>query len=423
LTYLGEFRSHWRPLLGASTGLATGAALNYFTLSVFAPALIADLGWSKADFALVGSLPLLTMFLMPVAGRFTDRFGPRIAVMVGFIAVPLGFLGISTMSGTLFEFLAINTALNVLGVLTTSLVFCRVVIERFDKARGIALSIMMSASPLAGAIAPPLLGGIITQHGWRAGYVSLAFVSGIGGLIAIMLMGNGRHSAPATQANRQFSRQEFIGLLRDPVFLLLVGGMFLVNVPQVFASSQLKLVVMGHGVSDHMGTWMVSLYAIGVIVGRCLCGLALDRVRAHLVAVVALGVPTVGYLLFASHVTATSLLIMAVLIIGLAQGAESDVGAYLISRRFGLRNFSLLFSFINMTVAGGMAAGSLVLSMTLRGWDSYLPFMLLCAATTLCGAMLLGLTGTFVADRQPAATIPAAAPATESARNHRNAQP
>jgi MFS family permease len=400
VTYLGEFRSHWRPLLGASTGLATGAALNYFTLSAFAPVLIADLGWSKADFALVGSLPLLTMFLMPVAGRFADRFSPRIAVMVGFIAVPLGFLGISSMSGSLFEFLAINAAQNVLGVLTTSLVFCRVVIERFDKARGIALSIMMSASPLAGAIAPPLLGDILAQHGWRAGYVTLAFVSGIGGLIAITLMGDSRRSAPAARETRQLSRQEFMGLLRDPVFLMLVGGMFLVNVPQVFASSQLKLVVMDKGATDEIGSWMVSLYATGVIVGRCLCGVALDRVRAHLVAVVALGLPAVGYLIFASHLAAaTSLLMMAVLIIGLAQGAESDVGAYLISRRFGLRNFSLLFSFVNMTVAGGTAAGALVLSTALRAWDSYAPFLLVCAVTTLCGATLLGLTGTLVADR------------------------
>jgi hypothetical protein len=58
LTYLAEFRLHWKSLLGASIGLAAGAALNYFTLSTFGPPLIAALGWSKADFALVGSLPL-----------------------------------------------------------------------------------------------------------------------------------------------------------------------------------------------------------------------------------------------------------------------------------------------------------------------------------------------------------------------------
>ena len=74
---LGEFRIHWAILLASSIGLALGAALTHYTTSVFGPPLIAEFGWSKAQFALIGSVPLLSLFIAPFAGRFTDRFGSR----------------------------------------------------------------------------------------------------------------------------------------------------------------------------------------------------------------------------------------------------------------------------------------------------------------------------------------------------------
>jgi MFS family permease len=144
--------------------------------------MIKDLGWTKAEFALIGSVPLATLLLIPVAGRFTDRFGTRVAAILGFIGVPLGFVAMSMMSGNLVEYFAIYLAQHVFGILTTSLVFCRVVVERFEAARGTALSLIMSAPPLAGAIAAPLLGGIIAEDGWRSGYLTMAAVTATGGL-------------------------------------------------------------------------------------------------------------------------------------------------------------------------------------------------------------------------------------------------
>jgi MFS family permease len=152
--YFREIRLNWQALMSGAFGMALGSALSHYTLSLFGPAMIKDLGWTKAEFALIGSVPLATLLLIPVAGRFTDRFGTRVAAIMGFIGVPLGFIA-SQMSGSLIEYFAIYLAQHVFGIMTTSLVFCRVIVERFDAARGIALSLTMSAPPLAGAIAAP----------------------------------------------------------------------------------------------------------------------------------------------------------------------------------------------------------------------------------------------------------------------------
>ena len=391
--YWGEFRVNWQQMLAACVGIGFGSSIAHYTLSLFGPALLKEFGWTKAEFALIGSVPLATVFLVPFAGRFTDRFGTRLAAIIGFTALPLGFLAFTFMSGNIVEFFAIWIVQHLFAILTTSLVFCRIVVERFDTARGIALSVLMTSPPLIGALAPPLLGGVIEEHGWRAGYYALAAATTVGGLIAILTMGRDRRTARPARADVQLTRGEFFALFRSPMLLLILGGMLLVNIPQVFAQSQIKIVVLDRGVADWAATMMVSAYAIGVIVGRFLTGLALDRISANLVSAMVLGLPAIGYLVFASPTVSVALLTAAVAVIGLAQGAEGDIGAYLVSRRFELKVYSMLQSLVTAMIVVGSSVGSLVLSATLHGTDDFRPFLLIAAVATILGAALFAMTG------------------------------
>lgn len=388
-----EFKEHWAPLTACTIGIGLGAALTPYTMSIFSPELIRTFGWSKAQFALVGSLPILTLALAPIAGRFTDLVGPRVAAAVGFSAIPLGFIGFSLMRGSLLEFCLIWLLQTAFGILTTSLVFARVIVERFNRSRGLALSALMTGPPLAGALLVPVLAGLIAAYGWRGGYVALAAISGFAGAITIMMMGKG----PAVPRERRTfpprERGDLLILLRNRGLLLLIGGMFLVNLPQVVASSQLKLLLLEDGVDDTGATMMVSLYAIGVIVGRFLTGLALDRLPTHMVGLMMLGLPTLGFLILSASVPSTFVLGVAILTIGLAQGAEGDIGAYLIAARWGMQNYSFLMGFVSAAIGAGTAAGSILLSGALFVGGSYTPFLILSAVASAAGALLVFLTG------------------------------
>lgn len=391
--YLREFSVNRQAFISACLGMGLGSALSHYTASLFGPPLLAEFGWSRADFALLGSFALVNLIFVPFAGRFVDRFGTRISAMIGFTAMPLGFLAFTQMSGNIFEFFAIWVVQHIFGILTTTVVFCRIIVERFDSARGLALSLVLTAAPTFGVIAVPLLGGLIETEGWRAGYVTLAAFSAVGGIVAITMMGRRKAQNPSEIAALHLSRQELFQLLRHPTLILFLVAMFLVNLPQSFPYGQLKLVLMHSGMASEMATWMVSLYAGGVIVGRLLTGLALDRIPVHVVAIAILGLPTLGYLLLAMQVTALPLLFVAIGVIGFAQGAESDIGAFMISRRFETKNFSLLIAFMSAMVGLGGAVGSLVMSFTLRTSDSYIPFMLLAAGGTVAGAILFAIAG------------------------------
>lgn len=368
-------------------------------LNLFGPALIEEFGWQRSQFALVGTLSLVTLGLVPFAGRFIDRVGPRTAAMIGFVAVPLAFLAYSQMTGSIWQFYAITVIKNVFGVLTTSLVFCRVVVERFDAARGMALSIAMTGAPLVGAIGVPLVGMVVDSEGWRTGYMVLAAMSATGGLAAVLLIGR-RRTPVATGAQDearadpgQGAWQVFLSLVRQPSFLLIVGGMFLVNFPMVIVTSQLKLVVSDSGASSNFANWLISLYGISVVIGRFICGFALDRVPPHLVAFTALSLPAAGLVGIASGADTSVVLVACVGLIGLAQGAEGDIGAYLTSRKFDLRHYSFVYSFLIASMGLASASGSIALSYTLHLTDSYDTFLLIAAAATVAGAFLFYLTG------------------------------
>lgn len=391
--YVREFRFNLRAFMAACIGMGTGAALGHYTMSLFGPALIAEFDWSRADFALVGSLALVNLLTMPFAGWFIDRFGPRTSAMIGFIALVFGYLALAAMSGNILVFFAITAAHGVFGGLSATLVFCSLVVRNFERARGFALAMVMSVAPLLGMIATPLLGHFIDEHGWRAGYLVLAAVSAAGGLVAILLMRRKDTAADSALGKVTVTGPELRAYLRHPVLLLILAGTFLINLPQPFGSSQLKLIAMGRGMTSDAATWMVSFYASGVLVGRFVCGLALDRMAPHIVALFALGLPAIGYATFATPASSLLMLSGAVMLIGLAQGAEGDVGAYLLSRQFDVRNFSLLLSLLTATLGTGTALGAVVLSVSLRITDSYQPFLLFSSIVSAIGAMLFGLTG------------------------------
>jgi len=392
LTYFKEFKINWYVLLATFIGISTGNALSHYTLSLFAPELISEFGWTRAQFALVGTLQIISVVALPIAGRFTDRFGARIAVVVGFFAISLGFFWFSIMSGSLTEFFVIWGLQHIFGVLTTSLVFTRVVVERFDRARGSSLSLLMMGPPLSGAIVAPILGSLIAAEGWRVGFIALGLASALGGLICVSMMGRKKREAPKKEL-AQFDRAELMAIVRTRAFLLLVGGMFLINIPQVLAASQIKLVVMANGISDQMATWMVSLYAVGVILGRLTFGLALDRIRADLVALIALSLPAIGYVVLAMPLEAAWFIGGAIIIVGVAQGAEGDIGAYMVSRHFSLKNYSLILGFVKTGLDAGGAIGALVLSFTLASTGSYNSFLYIVAVSSVLGAICFFLTG------------------------------
>jgi MFS family permease len=186
--YLGEFRQQWRPLAAASLGSAVSLPLFAYTNSAFAPHLIREFGWSKAQFALVGLATLSTLLILPLIGRFTDRLGVRKVAIFGTLLVPLCFLAYSRMDGSFLSYVLIFIAVLALGSMTGPLVYSRLIAENFRRAQGLALTVMNSAPSLLAMILVPLINLSILQHGWRTSYLLLGAVVLLVSVAAILLI-------------------------------------------------------------------------------------------------------------------------------------------------------------------------------------------------------------------------------------------
>jgi MFS family permease len=394
MSYLGELRINWRYVGAACVGLGSGFGLNQYVAGTFADHLIGEFGWSKSQFALTGLTIIISMIALPITGRLTDRFGVMRIAPIGVALTPLFYLAYAAMPGSFAIFFAINVVQTALvGATTTSTVYSRLIAERFLRARGMALSLAACSPAAAAAVIIPLLSGFIESHGWRAGYLMLAGGTAITGLIAMLLVPRGPRAAaePTTASAKQpFHYRE---IFANRAYQIIVAGVLLANITHMVMAPQLKLMLLEHGLSGELAASMLSLFAVGIMIGRLGCGVALDRFPSHIVSAIALGLPAIGIFILLSGVQDMIVIGAAVLMIGMSTGAEFDVLGYLAMRFFRVEIYSTVYSSIAIMVSLSSAAGAGLLSLTLKLTDSYVPFLIGGAISTLVGAGLFLLLG------------------------------
>lgn len=391
----GEFGQHWRPLLAASLGMGSALSLNTYILSIFAPYLIQEFGWTRSQWAMLGLVQMAVVVSIPICGRLTDLYGVRRVAAVGAFSYPLFLLAISAMHGGIGLYLGIYIAQTLICSTTTATVYSRVVAAAFKVHRGLALAIAGSAPPLIGALLSWPMTGFVASHGWRTGYVVVAAICAACAIATFSLLrsGDGAHYAQAGPAAAKRSPADYRAILTNPIFWIMFAALFLVNLPFSLASSQLKLVVLDQGLPDSTAATMVSAFAIASIIGRLVSGLALDRMPAHIVAAVGFMLPVIGLLLLASPYDSPAAVLTGIALVGLAFGAEADVIPYLVGRYFGIAIFSTVLGLLTAAMGGAMASGNVLIAAVLKSTNSFNPYLVTAAATAFSGSLLFLLLG------------------------------
>lgn len=394
--YKDEFRQHSRIQAAVMIGLAGGLGINFFIGGLFIPHLRAEFGWSASQVALAGLSALLMAAVVPIAGRLTDIYGPRRVALVGVVTLPLSYLLMSFQSGDIRVFWLLDGMLTGLGITTTSTVYTKFIAGRFVRARGFALGLAIATPPLLAVVAVPLLTDFIQAEGWRAGYRLVAAWALICGVTALLML---PREPDKDQVSKDPSRPrvttDYWTIAKTPAIWIVVGGMLLCNLPSALGAAQLKPMLLYHGLDLDTAAQMISVYALGIVAGRLGCGIALDRFPAHIVAFIWMGLPAIGFSLIVMFGgTAHGVLIVAMLMIGLSQGAEGDIAAYLASRYFGYANFSSVLGLVVAALGVSSAAGSTILAWILFETDSFRLATICSIVVVSAGAFVFLLLGT-----------------------------
>jgi predicted MFS family arabinose efflux permease len=144
--------------------------------------------------------------------------------------------------------------------------------------------------------------------------------------------------------------------LRTRGFWLLALAMVLINAPTTGILTQLDPLLSGKGVEAGPIVLYIALYSVSVLFGRIGVGMLFDRISAkHVAAVVALGGAGGALLLTAPAPNAA--IPLAIVLVGLLQGSETDVLAWFVSRLFGQAHYSAIYGALVLASLLGTAGG------------------------------------------------------------------
>jgi predicted MFS family arabinose efflux permease len=394
-SYLSEIRTHWRPLLAAFIGLGSGMSVVGVITSTIVPSLLGETGWAQADFAKVGGLAIFMAAVFPFIGRLTDVLGVRWTALIGQVTLPLCYLAYSRMDGNLSTYIAIFIVQSLLCVTTTATVYSRLAVQYVEKARGLALAIVVSGSAVFGTIIGALLNGYVEANGWRAAYEAVAIGTAIAGVVVFLLIpADSRPNVVGTSKRRAI--EDYPLIFRSPAFWLLFAAMALCNLPLTLLLVQLKNMLLSNGIvgKSAIMSWMMVAPQLGMLAGRFLTGIALDRYQPYLVAFITLALPSLGLFVVASSYDAPAVLLGAVFCMGFAFGAEGDVVAFLVAKKFGVSIYSSVMGLLTAIMSISTASGALLLGYTMeRTGGGFELYLVISGTAVLLGACLLLLVG------------------------------
>ncbi len=391
--YLSEIRTHWRPLLGAFIGMSCGMSMVGTITSTLVPSILADTRWSQAEFARIGGLAIFMAMVFPFIGRLTDLLGVRRTALIGQSTLPLMYLAYSRMDGEIGTYKLIFIIQSLICVTTTATVYSRLAVQYVEKARGLALAIVVSGPALAGMVVGPRLNAYVEANGWRASYETVAIFTAVAGLIAFLLIPKSSSPALGAGAPKRRAREDYPLIVRTPAFWFLLTAMALCNLPLTLLLVQLKSLVLSNGISGEGAGMMLFAVPFGQLIGRFVAGFAIDRYNPYVVAFFTMALPSLGLFVVASPFDAPAVIATAVFCIGFAFGAEGDVVAFLVAKHFGVSIYSSVMGLLTAVMSISTASGAWLLGWTMGPDGGFGMFLTITGFAVLIGATLLLVLG------------------------------
>lgn len=376
-------------VLGSGAGMyfSIGIVLIY-GFSVFVVPIAEDTGWDRSYIgAVVAPIALANGLMSPLVGALTDRYGPRLVLIISSVSMAIGLIAVGLTSQSLPVFVLAVVIASILGGAQTGVPYTHVIVGWFDARRGLALGVMLAFVGLGIATVPPLLSWIISEWGWRTAFAAAGLVSMTVTLpVALFII----RDPPVLQKSRQ---AEVNGnTVREAVatqsFWLMLGAFLLNYLAAAAGSISLPVVLADRGATPSNAALAMSFVGAAFIATRLGFGALLDRLPPIPLTSLAFLAPVVGHLILASSESQVPVYVSAAFF-GLASGAEGDAIGYLLARRFGMRSFGKLFGINYLAFTIGAGLGPALIHLMAAGGTRYVETFAIFAVIGVIAPILL----------------------------------
>ncbi|MFA7439306.1 MFS transporter [Castellaniella sp.] len=346
--------------------------VGMYAASVVLPMVEADFGVGRADASLPYAATMVGFGLGGIVmGKLSDRSGIFMPVIVGAVALCLGFLAAGAATHITVFIIAHGVLIGLLG---TSAMFAPMVADAshwFTRHRGIAVAICLSGNFLAGVVWPPIMQFFMQDHGWRATYAGIGLFC-LATLVPLAFFL--RRRSPEVEANRrldlgqapatptpaahQAARLQERPLGMSPRALLILLSIAGVACCVAMAMPQVQIVALcfdlGYGMTN--GTNMLSLMLAMGIVSRLLFGMLSDRIGGLRVLLLGSILQTLALVMYLFSHGLMSLYITSAMF-GLFQGGIVPAYAVIVRDYFSPRHAGTFIGTVLMATMVGMALG------------------------------------------------------------------
>lgn len=376
-----------RAMLAAGVGVMVSIGpLVVSTFGILQSAFGKEYGWSRTSFSLVILLCAVTGGLVtPFAGRAIDRLGVRRVMLPGVALFGLAILGVTLVQGQLWQLYLCYVLVGLTAGVQNMVAYNKLAAVWFQRHRGLVLSFLSTCYGLAAAVIPQIVRPLIDHHGWQAGYWFLGAVVLTSLLVLVPWLRLPRDRiAPDTAASAspkqaihvrtpsglsaKEARSKFIFWLLLLIVVLAVGSL-------IGTVAQLFPMLTDRGVGRQNATTVLSFTAIGGILGQISYGYLMDRFKTPKMAAPFFACALIGATILHREAAMNALVPGAVLM-GIGQGAELGLAAYLTSRYFGTRHMGEIYGLIyaGATIAAGV--GPVLMARAYDYTGSYRPMLL-----------------------------------------------
>lgn len=370
---------------------------TYYTFGIFFKPLLAEFGWTRAMTSGAYSLSLILHGLLGiVAGKLTDRFGPRVVVTACGLLLGSGYLLMSQVSAIWQLYLFYGVIIGI-GISGGFVPLVSTVARWFVKRRGTMTGIAVSGLGIGTLVMSPLVNWLISTYGWRNSYMIMGIIS----LVLIISVAQFLRYGPGQMGQLPYGKNgleekrysqttgfSLQGAIHTRQFWML-GAVWLCFGLSLGA---IMVHIVPHAIALGISTAgaAVILAVIGGLNagGRVVLGITSDRIGNKLALIIGFALMSVALFWLLAAKELWMLYLFAVLF-GFGYGGIVALVSPMVAEQFGLRAHGVIMGVIVFGATLGSSAGPVVAGHIFDMTGSYNLAFLIYAVASVIGLMLI----------------------------------
>ncbi len=367
----------------AATFLSSAVTLGTaYSFGAFFESMSAEFEADAGATAVIFGITTFTFFwLSMITGRLADRFGPRLVLVIGAVAMFTGLMLTSRVDSLGAGYVTYGAGVGIAAA-CGYVPMVAVVGGWFVEHRAVAVGLAVAGIGAGTLVMSPLSAALIDRYGWRDTYVFIAIGGALVLLACIPLV-----DRPPGDGSPQPSR--FGDALRSPVFRRLHGSAVALGlalfVPFVFVGQYAK----DRGVSSVQAAVLVGVLGGASVVSRVGFGGLVRRFGSFRLYRACFVIHGASFLLWLVAGSSYIVLVGFVLVLGVGYGGFVALSPIVIADRLGVAGLGSILGVLYTAPGLGGLVGPPLAGWVIDRTDTYRWAILGCIACTVVSVALL----------------------------------